>query len=50
MAEKKANFIGYVEAPNRSSGSRLLTNQPVREADYGYEDSNARAPERVAAL
>jgi len=38
------------EAPNRSSGSRLLTNQPVREADYGYEDSNARAPERVAAL
>lgn len=38
------------EAPNRSSGSRLLTNQPSREADYGYEDSNARAPERVAAL
>jgi len=38
------------EAPNRSSGSRLLTNQPSREADYGYEDSNARTPERVAAL
>ena len=38
------------EAPNRSSGARLLTNQPVEEAEYGYEDSNARPAERVAAL
>jgi len=38
------------EAPNRSSGSRLLTNQPITEAEYGYQDSNAGTPERVAAL
>jgi len=38
------------EAPNRSSGSRLLTNQPEQEAENGSQDSNARAPERVAEL
>jgi len=38
------------EAPSRSSGSRLLTNQPEQEAEYGSQDSNARAPERVAEL
>lgn len=38
------------EAPTRSSGSRLLTNQPEKEAEYGSQDSNARAPERVAEL
>jgi hypothetical protein len=38
------------EAPNRSSGSRLLTNQPIAEADYGYRDSNAETSERVAAV
>ena len=38
------------EAPNRSSGSRLLTNQPMEQAEYGYEDSNAGTPQRVAAV
>ena len=38
------------EAPNRSSGARLLTNQPEEEAENGYEHSNARAPARVAEL
>jgi hypothetical protein len=38
------------EAPNRSSGARLLTNQPEEEAEDGYEHSNARAPARVAAV
>jgi hypothetical protein len=38
------------EAPNRSSGSRLLTNQPVREAEHGYQNSNASSVERATAL
>ena len=38
------------EAPNRTTGSRLLTTQPVQEADYGSQDSNAISFARVAAL
>ena len=38
------------EAPNRSSGSRLLTNQPMEQAEYGYEEFNAGTSERVAAI
>ena len=37
------------ETPNRANGSGLLTNQPVREAEDGYRDSNSiPVKERIA--
>jgi hypothetical protein len=49
-AQRRVDTLIIDEAQERANAPRLLTNQPVTEAENGYANSDTRTAERIAPL